>query len=290
MHASGRLVEYLDHAAAEIEKLLILGQGHRCVSIWRNVFNGVSSSGPSERPSTAITRAHLQEVPATLHPRAHPLLTAQAGCFCESTLDALDHDRHPADRLARELGLLDATMLVVASIIGAGIFLTPGTVADVLPHPGLVLAAWTVGGLLSLAGALANAELAGMFPHAGGDYVYLREAYHPLAGFLVGWLSFFVIYAGTVATLAVGFAEELVHFVPLGAAGALAVATATIVVTSAINYSGVRAGARVNNAATAVKVGALVAIAVAGLASGNGSLGHFRPLLAGAGDVPASQL
>src|SRR4030095_3270419 len=89
---------------------------------------------------------------------------ARGGCFCESTLDALDHDRHPADRLARELGLLDATMLVVASIIGAGIFLTPGTVADILPHPGLVLTAWTVGGVLSLAGALANAELAGMFP------------------------------------------------------------------------------------------------------------------------------
>src|SRR5262245_17040215 len=89
------------------------------------------------------------------------------GMLCQDTLDALDHDRHPADRLARELGLLDATMLVVASIIGAGIFLTPGTVADILPQPGLVLAAWMVGGVLSLAGALANAELAAMFPHAG---------------------------------------------------------------------------------------------------------------------------
>jgi APA family basic amino acid/polyamine antiporter len=218
------------------------------------------------------------------------LPSARAGCFCDSTLDALDHDRHPADRLARELGLVDATMLVVASIIGAGIFLTPGTVADILPHPGLVLAAWAVGGLLSLAGALANAELAGMFPHAGGDYVYVREAYHPLAGFLVGWLSFFVIYAGTVATLAVGFADELAHFVPLGPAGSLAVAAGTIVVTSTINYSGVRAGARVNNAATALKVAALVAIAVAGLVAGNGSLDHFHPLLAGVGDVPARNL
>src|SRR5262245_2531888 len=178
--------------------------------------------------------------------------------FCKKSvprrMEAFDHDRHPADRLVRQLGLLDATTLVVASIIGAGVFLTPGTVADILPHPGLVLAAWAIGGLLSLAGALANAELAGMFPHAGGDYVYLREAYHPLAGFLVGWLSFFVIYAGTVATLAVGFADELAHFVPLGPAGSLAVATGTIVVTSTINYSGVRAGARVNNAATVLKV------------------------------------
>src|SRR5262249_46825406 len=180
--------------------------------------------------------------------------------LCEGTLDALDHDRHPADRLARELGLLDATMLVVASIIGAGIFLTPGRVADILPHPGLVLAAWAIGGLLSLAGALANAELGAMFPHAGGDYVYLREAYHPLGGFLVGGLSFFLISAGTFAPLATGFADGLGSFVPLGTAGSLAVAAGIIVVTTAINYSGVRAGARVNNAATAVKIGALLAV------------------------------
>src|SRR5262245_17051856 len=118
-------------------------------------------------------------------------------------------DRHPRDRLARQLSLTDTTMLVVSSVIGVGIFLTPGTVADKLPHPGLVLAAWLVGGLLSLAGALANAELGAMYPHAGGDYVYLREAFHPIAGFLVGWLTFFVIYAGTVATLAVGFADGM---------------------------------------------------------------------------------
>ena len=79
--------------------------------------------------------------------------------------------------------------IVVASVIGAGIFFTPGRVAELLPHPGWIFAAWLVGGLLSLAGALANAELGAMFPRAGGDYVYLREAFHPLAGFLVGWRS-----------------------------------------------------------------------------------------------------
>ena len=75
-------------------------------------------------------------------------------------------DRHPRDRLARGLSLNDATMLVVSSVIGSGIFLTPGPVAGLLPHPGLILAAWVVGGLLSLAGALANAELGAMYPHA----------------------------------------------------------------------------------------------------------------------------
>ena len=88
-------------------------------------------------------------------------------------------------------------MLIVASVVGSGIFLTPAGVAALVPHPGVYLAAWMIGGLLSLAGALANAELGAMYPRAGGDYVYLREAFHPLAGFLIGWLSFFVIYTGT---------------------------------------------------------------------------------------------
>lgn len=195
-------------------------------------------------------------------------------------------DRHPLDFLRRQLSLTDATMLVVSSVIGVGIFLTPGTVAALLPHPGLILAAWLAGGLLSLAGALANAELGAMYPHAGGDYVYLREAYHPLAGFLVGWLSFFVIYAGTVATLAAGFAEGLAHFVALGAGGKLAAAVAVTVLTSWINYVGVRAGARVNNATGYIKIAALVGLAVAGPLFGRGDLGNFDPLLADTGAVP----
>ncbi len=117
--------------------------------------------------------------------------------------------RHPRDRLGRQLTLTDATFLLVASVIGAGIFLTPGRVAELLPHPGWIFAAWSLGALLSVAGALANGELATMFPRAGGDYVYLREGIHPIAGFLVGWLTFFAIYAGTIATLAAGFAERI---------------------------------------------------------------------------------
>lgn len=177
-------------------------------------------------------------------------------------------------------------MLCVSSVIGVGIFLTPGTVADVLPHPGLFLLAWFVGGLLSLAGALANAELGAMYPHAGGDYVYLREAYHPVAGFLIGWLSFFVIYAGTVATLAAGFSEGLAHFVGLGVAGKAVVAVAITILTSWINYAGVRAGARFNNVTAYVKIVALVALAVAGPLFGSGSLANVRPLIAGAVSVP----
>jgi APA family basic amino acid/polyamine antiporter len=195
-------------------------------------------------------------------------------------------DRHPLDRLTRQLSITDATMLCVSSVIGVGIFLTPGTVADVLPHPGLFLFAWFVGGLLSLAGALANAELGAMYPHAGGDYVYLREAYHPLAGFLIGWLSFFVIYAGTVATLAAGFSEGLARFVSLGGGGKAAVAVVITLGASWVNYAGVRAGARFNNITGYVKIAALAALAVLGPFLGSGNVANLRPLVADVGSVP----
>ena len=203
-------------------------------------------------------------------------------------MSAPEPDRHPRDRLRRELSLTDSTLICVASVIGSGIFLTPGDIADKLPHPGLVLAVWIAGGLLSLAGALANAELGAMFPHAGGDYVYLREAYHPLAGFLVGWLTFFVIYVGTIATLAAGFAAALGHFFPLGSGGELAVALAVTVASSLLNYLGVRAGARFNNMTTTFKVVALLAFVFFGPLTGHGAIANFSPLIEGASAVPIS--
>lgn len=197
-------------------------------------------------------------------------------------------DCHPLDRLERQLTLTDATLLVVSSVIGVGVFLTPGSVADTLPHPGLVLAAWLVGGLLSLAGALANAELGGMFPHAGGDYVYLRQAFHPAAGFLVGWLSFFVIFAGTVATLAIGFAEGLAYFIALDVPGQVGVAIAVTLLVSVVNYLGVRLGARLNNVTAAAKIVALVGLALIGPLFGHGDAANLRPLVTGASAVPFS--
>lgn len=176
-------------------------------------------------------------------------------------------------------------MLCVSSVIGVGIFLTPGSVAAAVPHPGWFLAVWLLGGLLSLAGALANAELGAMYPHAGGDYVYLREAYHPFAGFLIGWLSFFVIYAGTVATLAAGFAEGLGNFIALGSLGKTSMAVAITLVTSWINYVGVRFGARFNNFTGYIKLAALAAIALIGPLSGGGGLEHFVPAAADASKV-----
>ncbi|UCE87250.1 MAG: amino acid permease [Deltaproteobacteria bacterium] len=181
----------------------------------------------------------------------------------------------------------DVTMLVVASVIGSGIFFTPGRVADLVPHAGVILLAWLLGGALSLAGAFANAELGAMYPRAGGDYVYLREAFHPCAGFLVGWLTFFAIFSGTVATLAVALAGGLTAFVPLGEGRTVIVAIAFIAATSAINYVGLRWGARVNNLTSYLKIAALLAFCIAGPLLGRGAVAHAET---GAVRLPAISL
>jgi APA family basic amino acid/polyamine antiporter len=197
-------------------------------------------------------------------------------------------DRHPRDRLRRELRLSDATLLVVASVIGSGIFLTPGAIAERLPYVEWIFAAWIAGGLLSLAGALTNAELGAMFPHAGGDYVYLREAFHPGAGFVLGWLSFFAIFAGTIATLAAGFADALAPFLALDDGGRLAVAVAATVAFSALNYLGVRTSARFNNVLTGAKVAALVAFVVLAPLLGSGDGARLAMSIEGASSVAPS--
>ena len=179
---------------------------------------------------------------------------------------------HPADRLPRVLSLWDASMLIVASVVGSGIFFTPSQVANLLPTGELILLAWAVGGLLSLAGAFANAELGAMFPRAGGDYVYLREAVHPAAGFLVGWLSFFAIYAGTIAALAVVFAEAVAPTFGLERRGILALATLLVLGFSILNLRGTRLGASFNNWTSVAKIVALVVFAMLGPIFGEGSL------------------
>ncbi len=190
-------------------------------------------------------------------------------------------DSHPLDRLKRVLSLRDATLLVVSSVIGSGIFLTPGAIAGHLPEPGLIFLAWLVGGALALAGALANAELGAMYPRAGGDYVYLREAFHPAAGFLVGWLSFFVIYAGTIATLAAGFSAGFAAWVPMGSGAQIGLGIVLLWAVSALNYVGVRWGALANNVTAAFKIGALLAFCLLGPVFGEGSTENLIPLFSG---------
>lgn len=184
-------------------------------------------------------------------------------------------DSHPRDRLRRELSLSDASLLVVASVIGSGIFFTPGRVAALLGDPGWILAAWGLGALLSLAGALANAELGAMFPRAGGDYVFLREAFHPVAGFLIGWLSFFAIYTGTIVALAMAFATGLASYLGWGQSAKLSIAVGVTIAISALNYVGVRWGALANNLTSLLKVGALLAFVAVAPFFGSGDLGRL---------------
>src|SRR3954465_8078433 len=119
-----------------------------------------------------------------------------------------------AQRLERGLGLADATMIVVGSMIGSGIFLASAESTRLVGAPGWLLAAWALAGLLTITGALCCAELAAMMPRAGGQYVFLREAYGPALGFLFGWSIFLVIQTGTIAAVAVAFARFAGVLVP----------------------------------------------------------------------------
>src|SRR6185312_2092867 len=114
----------------------------------------------------------------------------------------------------RELGLLDSTMIVAGSMIGSGIFIVPAEISRQVGSAGWLLMVWVVTGLLTVAAALSYGELAAMMPRAGGQYVYLREAFSPLWGFLYGWTLFLVIQTGTIAAVAVGFARFLGVLIP----------------------------------------------------------------------------
>src|SRR5918999_5992428 len=117
-------------------------------------------------------------------------------------------------QLNRAIGLGGATLLVIGSVIGSGIFLTTGIMLQQLPSTSLVLLAWIAGGLLAMSGGLTYAEMGSMFPRSGGLYVFLSEAYGGVVGFLFGWACLLVILTGSVATVAVGFAEYFSYFFP----------------------------------------------------------------------------
>src|SRR6476619_6652443 len=125
-----------------------------------------------------------------------------------------DQSSSSSVKLVRGLGLLDATMIVVGSMIGSGIFLVSAESAKLVGSPGWLLVAWAIAGVLTITGALSCAELAAMMPRAGGQYVFLREAYGPSFGFLFGWSTFLVVQTGTIAAVAVAFAKFLGVLVP----------------------------------------------------------------------------
>jgi APA family basic amino acid/polyamine antiporter len=196
--------------------------------------------------------------------------------------------------LDRRLGPLDAAAIIVSNVIGGGILFTPPQIAESVPHAWLFLSTWVAGGLLAFAGAMAYAELAALRPRAGGEYVYLREAYGPLAAFLTGWTSFVAGFSGAIATSAVVLALYLGRFVPAAAnttpffmiaivpgtfvlsfSPQTIVAIAAIFAMAWIHLRGVGPGRIVGNSLAALKVLALVVFVALGFALGDGTMRHL---------------
>ncbi|MBI4436258.1 MAG: amino acid permease [Candidatus Omnitrophica bacterium] len=165
----------------------------------------------------------------------------------------------------QELNLLDASLLVVGCIIGAGIFRTPATISTSVHEPFLILLIWLFGGLFSLCGALCYAELASSFPKTGGDYIYLGEAYGRLTGFLFGWTKLFIERTGTIAILAFVFAEYLRFIFHYGEETLKGIASLAILLLTVANIIGVRFGKYVQNCFTLLKVGAILGIILFGI-------------------------
>ncbi|HEX5474426.1 MAG TPA: amino acid permease [Vicinamibacterales bacterium] len=187
----------------------------------------------------------------------------------------------------RALGPFDATMVVIGGIIGAGIFMTPYIVAQRLDTPLLVLGAWAAGGAIALAGAFSYAELGAVFPKAGGQYVYLRDGYHPLAGFLYGWALLLVIESGAIAAVAITFATYALHLAGAPDGARVPLAIAAVVLLSVVNYLGVKPGSRVLNVLVVLKVAALAVLVAAGFVAA-GHPGWFHAARAAGGGAPAT--
>ena len=197
--------------------------------------------------------------------------------------------------LVRGLGLLEATTLIVGSVIGSGIFVAPSIMAGYIQTPGLLFGLWVVGGLLTLFGALAYGEMAAALPRAGGQYVFLKEAFSPLWGFLYGWTFLLAINTGFIAAVGVAFAKYLGVFVPAIGEGtvlfsvgrypfttAQAVGLIVIAALTWINITGLKSGAMVQNVFTIAKVAAIAVLLILAVASGKGSVAHFQPVIGAA--------
>jgi APA family basic amino acid/polyamine antiporter len=199
--------------------------------------------------------------------------------------DAVQTEKE-SPKLIRGLSLLDATMIVIGSMIGSGIFLVSAESSRLVASPGWLLMAWAIAGILTITGALSCAELAAMMPRAGGQYVFLREAYGSSVGFLFGWSLFLVIQTGTIAAVAVAFANFLGVLVPVISAenyllaprgfGAYAISLSTqqlvavllIAFLTLTNMSGLKTGKIIQNVFTFTKTAALLGLVVVGLAIG----------------------
>src|SRR5947199_2982843 len=204
--------------------------------------------------------------------------------MADSALPAINIPKKEEPGFVRAIGLFDGTMIVVGSMIGSGIFIVAADIGRVTGSPAGLLLTWIFTGLLTISAALSYGELAALFPHAGGQYVYLREAYSPLWGFLYGWTLFLVIQTGTIAAVAVGFARYLgilwpaispnawiIHPIALGSKYAISlsvqqlVGVLMIVFLTFINTLGVRLGKLIQNVFTSAKTLSLVGLIFLGI-------------------------
>lgn len=180
--------------------------------------------------------------------------------------------------LQRQLGAGTATGVVVANIIGTGIFTTTGLLLARLESGGMVLLCWLLGGLIALCGALCYAELGTMMPSAGGEYIYLRKIYGPLPAFLSGWISFFVGFSAPIAASAMAFSFYLsaAGVLPESVWAGKAVSAGIVVVLGAFHYAGTRTGAYVQNALTMLKLVLLGGLLLAGFSAGKGNADFLK--------------
>lgn len=191
------------------------------------------------------------------------------------------------EKLQRKLGLFPATNIVVANMIGAGIFTTTGLLMTGLNNPMLMLTLWLVGGLIALCGALSYGELGAAMPGAGGEYLFLSRLYHPIFGFLSGWVSFIVGFSAPIAASALGFSEYFTRAVSIDFMGPEAtktlLAVAVIIIFTVLHYTGIKSGAFIQNILTILKVALILFLLMAGFISGNGDVSNFS---AGGGVEP----
>lgn len=188
--------------------------------------------------------------------------------------------------LNKDLRLYGLTMVAIGSCIGSGIFLTPSQVAEQLPSPLWIILVWALGGVVTLTGALTFAELGAMFPQAGGVYVYLKEAYSELFGFLYGWAYLLVITSGANAALSIACAYYLTFIIPLSDAGIKITAIAALIVVTIINIFRVRAAEMFTNVFTGLKLFGIATVVVIGLGWGKAKISLFS----GAAATPSSGL
>jgi len=191
------------------------------------------------------------------------------------------------EKLKRQLGLFPATNIVVANMIGAGIFTTSGLLMAGLHDPILMMVLWVVGGIIAICGALSYGELGAAMPGAGGEYLFLSKLYSPLYGFLSGWVSFMVGFSAPIAASALGFSQYFCRAVPwlpawLGKAGIMdpswtgkLIAICIILIFTFIHYRGIKYGARIQNVLTVLKVALIMILLIAGFTSGKGDMGNF---------------